>query len=442
MPHRLPSLLAAPVASNERWWLRNPRVFDAITAAVQDDMVIAIEAGRIARIAHRGDIESDGAREGARTVDLGGRTVLPGLIDVHAHLNPQLPARAPGSEPMWPGATAHFLAAGLQDALRMGVTTLRDVGSYGDLVVEARQAMRYGAFRGPRVLTCGRIVSATAPGGKFFDGMYREADGPDEIRKAVREQLRRGADYIKVMSTGARSVELEDPDPAQLTPDEMTALVEESHRLGYRVAAHAEGIAGTELAIRAGVDTIEHGMYLNQRPDLLDAMAASGQILVPTFSCFYGVAGLGNQIGVDQPVEPATTLAGIVEEWTPLLSELARYNLDQADRTLKAARSAGVAIAAGHDWYPFGGVSIEMMRMHHHGLTAQESLIAATATSAVAAGLDEHVGTITVGKLADIIVVDGDPLQNLELLCHRDNIWLVLQEGQAVAGASLETAPA
>ena len=122
--------------------------------------------------------------------------------------------------------------------------------------------------------------------------MYREADGPDEVRRAVREQLRHGADFVKVMTTGARSVELEDPNPAQLPRDEMETLVEEAHRLGYRVAAHAEGLAGTELAVEAGIDTIEHGMYLNEGPDLLERMAEQGQVLVPTLSCFYGVAGL------------------------------------------------------------------------------------------------------------------------------------------------------
>ena len=196
-----------------------------------------------------------------------------------------------GAEPIWPQTPAHFVSAALTRLLRMGFTTVRDVGSLGDEVVAARQAMRYGAFRGPRVLTCGQIISATAPGHRFFAGMYREADGVDDIRRAVREQLRKGADFIKVMSTGARSVELEDPDPAQLTAAEIEAMVDEAHRQGYRTAAHAEGLAGTELSIHAGIDTIEHGMYLNQRPDLLEAMAAAGQILVPTFSCFYGVAG-------------------------------------------------------------------------------------------------------------------------------------------------------
>src|SRR5215207_6228095 len=224
---------------------------------------------------------------------------------------------------------------------------------------------RLGAFRGPRLLTCGRIVSATSPGGRFFDGMYREADGPDDVRRAVREQLRHGADYIKVMTTGARSVELEDPDPAQLTESEVATLVEETHRLGYRVAAHAEGLAGTEIAIATGIDTIEHGMYLNQRPDLLERMAAQGQVLVPTLSCFYGVAG------PDDDGEPAGT-------WSPLLVELAQYNLEQADRTLTAARAAGVSIALGHDWNPFYDSARELERLVHHGLPAIEALTAAT----------------------------------------------------------------
>lgn len=133
--------------------------------------------------------------------------------------------------------------------------------------------MRYGAFRGPRLLTCGRIISATAPGGRSYGTMYREADGPYEVRKAVREQLRAGADFIKVMTTGARSNELEDPDLTQFTDPEFHALIDEAHRMGVRVSAHVEGLDGTAAAIEHQMDTIEHGMYLNQQPDLLDQMA-------------------------------------------------------------------------------------------------------------------------------------------------------------------------
>jgi len=154
---------------------------------------------------------SDPVPEGARTVDLAGRMLIPGLINIHIHVQGRRPQPDHGAEPLLAGTPAHFLQARLRDTLRMGVTMLRNVGSQALEPQEARQAMRYGAFRGPRLLTCGLIISATSPGGRFYGAMYREADGPDEVRKAVREQLRDGADFIKVMTTGARSNELEDP---------------------------------------------------------------------------------------------------------------------------------------------------------------------------------------------------------------------------------------
>jgi imidazolonepropionase-like amidohydrolase len=419
---RLPCLLAAPPAATERLWLTNATLFDGTEEPIRSGASVFVDGATLARVGDAGDPPPDGARH----IDLGGRTLLPGLIDAHAHVYAHLPAPARGAEPIYPGTAAHFIAADLRDALRMGITTIRDVGSYGDFVVEARQAMRYGAFRGPRLLTCGRIVAPTSPGGRFFDGMYREADGADDVRRAVREQLRRGADYVKVMTTGARSVELEDPDPAQMTREEIETLVDESHRMGYRVAAHAEGLAGTELAVAAGADTIEHGMYLNQRPDLLEQMAARGQVLVPTFGSFYAVAGLDDQVGTP-------------ETWAPELVDLALHNIEEADRTLKAARAAGVPIATGHDWAPLSDLGLEILRMSHHGLSVQEALIASTRTAAQALGLGGSVGTIEPGKLADLVVVDGDPVDEPALLRARDRIWLVLQLGEPVAGAALES---
>jgi imidazolonepropionase-like amidohydrolase len=438
VPQRLPSLLAAPPAAEGRLWLAGARLFDGTGSSPRDGAGVLIEDGVIARVGDAGD----GTPDAARVIDVRGRTVMPGLIDAHAHVFGRTPTPTHGAEPIWSGTAAHFVAAALRDALRMGITTLRDVGSYGDAVFEARQAMRYGAFCGPRLLTCGRIVSATAPGGRFFDGMYREADGPDDVRRAVREQLRRGADFVKVMTTGARSVELEDPDPAQLTRAEVETLVEEAHRLGVRVAAHAEGLAGTELAVDTGIDTIEHGMYLNQRPDLLERIAAGGQALVPTFGCFYGVAGLGDQVGTgdvppggggrsDDARRPPDT-------WSALLVDLANHNLEQADLTLRAARAAGVRIVTGHDWAPLDDLALEILRMIHHGLTPAQALTASTAAAAAALGLDEHVGTIAPGRLADLVVVDGDPIGSPEVLRDRDRIWLVLQLGRPVAGAALE----
>jgi imidazolonepropionase-like amidohydrolase len=417
-------------------WLTGGRLFDGTGAPVREESAVLVQDGRIAAV---GSV-SDGVPDGARVIDLTGRFVMPGLIDAHAHVKARRPVPDPGAEPLLAGADAHYLAADLRETLRRGVTTVRDVGSYGELVVDARQAIRYGAFRGPRLLTCGRIVSATAPGGRFFEGMYREADGPDDVRRAVREQLRRGADFIKVMTTGARSVELEDPDPAQLTRDELATLVGETHRQGYRVAAHAEGIAGTEIAILEGSDTIEHGMYLNQRPDLLEHMAAAGQVLVPTLSCFYGVAGAEQAVGSGSDRRPpvAARARPVAPTWSPLLVELAHHNLAQADLTLKAARAAGVRIAAGHDWHPFWNTSIEIRRMIAHGLTAAEALVAATSGSAYALGLDEHVGTLTVGKLADVLVLEDDPIDHPETLGRRDNVWLVIQRGTPIVGTALE----
>src|SRR2546423_7776279 len=147
--------------------------------------------------------------------------------------------------------------------------------------------MRDGAFRGPRLLTCGKIISATAPGGRFYGDMYREADGPDDIRRAVREQIREGADFVKVMTTGARSNELEDPDPLQLTEPELGAVTDEAHRLGHRVAAHAEGLDGCAAAIRHVVHTVEHGMYLSHRPRLPAGIGARGHGLGSPPSRFY-----------------------------------------------------------------------------------------------------------------------------------------------------------
>jgi imidazolonepropionase-like amidohydrolase len=400
---------------------------------------VLVEDGRIAAVGRA----ADGVPDGAAVVELGGRTLLPGLIDAHAHVYANQPTPEPGAEPLLPGVDGHLLAADLREALRRGVTTLRDVGSHGDAALEARQAMRYGAFRGPRLLTCGRIVSATGPGGRWFAGMYREADGADDVRRAVREQLRRGADFIKVMTTGARTVELEDPDPAQLTRAEVAVLVEEAHRQGYRVAAHCEGVDGTEIAIEEGVDTIEHGMYLNRRPDLLERMAEAGQVLVPTLSCFYGVAGRERAIGLGEHAEAdaADVPARAAPTWSALLVRLAEEQLEQADLTLRAARAAGVAIAAGHDWRPLWNIALEIRRMIAHGLTAAEALAAATSGGARALGLDAHIGTVAPGRLADLVVLDGDPLAQPELLGRRESIWLVLARGAPVAGSALEARP-
>jgi len=424
LPHRFPALIAAPSPGQGRLWLTGARLLDGTGGPVRDGAAVLVDDGVIARVTSA----SEPCPDGARPLDLGQRTLMPGLIDAHTHAAGHVPGTLRGAEQELPGTAAHFLQGELREYLRLGVTTIRVTGSQGQRPQEARQAMRYGAFRGPRVLTCGKIISATAPGGRFYGDMYREADGPDDVRRAVREQIRAGADFIKVMTTGARSNELEDPDPLQLTEAELSAVADEVHRMGFRLSAHAEGLAGCEAAIAHGADTIEHGMYLHQRPDLLEAMAASGQVLIPTLSGYYWMAGLGDA------VDPAA--AERVAEMPPALIELANHNIEQGGASMRAARDAGVKIAMGSDMRL--GAGLEIQRMIQHGLTPGEALTAATGTAAQALDLGEHVGTVAAGKLADLLIVDGDPLEDPGLLADRNRIWLVLQLGVPVAGRAVE----
>lgn len=416
---RLPAFLADPIRTERCLALTGVTLFDGTTADVRSGATVILRAGRVEAIGGR----SDGVPDDATVVDGSGCTLMPGLIDAHSHITmieylDRYPKPVHGAEFLYDAVRGHFLADNLRRAVRMGVTTIRDVGAYGDVLLEARQAMRYGAFVGPRLLSCGRIVSATAPGGRFFPGMYREADGADDMRRAVREQIRRGADFVKIMSTGARSVEMEDPNPSQVTVEEMEAFVGEAHRQGYRTAAHAEGLGGTEVAILAGCDTIEHGFYLNQRPDLLEHMASHDQTLVPTLGFLHHVAESG--------------------EWTDLLESQGAYNVEQAHLTLEVAQTAGVRIAMGADAGDAEKIHAEIGWMVHHGMSARSALIAATSAAAEALGIASEVGSIAPGRLADIVLVDGDPLSDVSVLGRRDAIRLVLRNGLPAAGTMLE----
>jgi imidazolonepropionase-like amidohydrolase len=419
-PSRLPAFRADHAPAGDILALTGARLFDGSGAAPREGVTVIVEGGRVAHVGSAGD----GVPDTAAVVDLAGRTLMPGLIDAHAHVSmlefsSHAPTRPKGTEPLRDDLPGHLAAAGLRRALRMGVTTIRDVGAYGDVLLGVRQAMRYGAFAGPRLLLCGRIVSPTAPGGRFFPGMYREADGVDDVRRAVREQIRAGADFVKIMSTGARTVELEDPDPAQVTRQEMATFVEEAHRLGYRAAAHCEGLAGTELAIEEGVDTIEHGFHLHRRPDLLERMASRRAVLVPTIEFLHNLVDSGC--------------------WTQPLVEQGEHNIAEADATLGAARREGVLLAVGSDAVDVDrGFAAELVRLVAHGLPAAAALVAATSGGANALGIDSEVGVVAAGKRADLLVVQGDPLADPKLLADPARVWLVLRNGEPVAGALLE----
>jgi imidazolonepropionase-like amidohydrolase len=398
--------------------LWNARLVDGLGGTPRDRTAISIDDGRISAIA---DATGDPP---PCAIDLAGRTVLPGLIDAHAHVSQDTdrspgfgPPRAlHGDEPRPPELGYFVLAAMARVLLEAGITTVRDVGGYGGEAIVLRQAVELGIVPGPRILSCGRILSATSPGAVIFGTMYRAADGPWEMRKAVREQIRDGADYIKIMATGARSVVREDPEPAQMTRDEVAAVVEEAHRMGYRVAAHAEGLGGARIAVEEGVDTIEHGLSLHRAPELLARMAQQGTVLVPTLSTFVDLA------------------ERFVDEFPVRLVEQAKRQADDAHATLRAAHAAGVTLAMGYDSGPPGANATELVRMAAGGIGASAAIRAATLGSAQALGIADEVGTIAVHRAADLLVVDGDPLADPAILVDPTRRWLVLQAGGPVAG--------
>jgi imidazolonepropionase-like amidohydrolase len=341
---------------------------------------------------------------GTEVIDLRGKTLLPGLIDAHAHVSSLDGVREE--------LRTYGLVHAMRNLLRAGITTVRDLGAYGDSLYRLRDAAQIGLCEAPRLVLCGQVISATCAGAKTFPGMYREANGVTDIRAAVREQASAGADVIKVMSTGALTVAGEDVSPAQLMREELVALAEESHRLGLPVASHAEGADGIRLSVEAGADTIEHGEEGHLVPEVLAAMAEHGTILVPTLSVFDHVA--------ESDRFPA---------W---MRDRGRSLGESARLTVEAARKAGVAIAMGADAPPPGANAQEIVRLADAGLTPLEALTAATGTAARACRVDALVGTVQPGKVADLIVVDGNPLTDLSILTDPSGLCLVVQDGTVI----------
>jgi imidazolonepropionase-like amidohydrolase len=401
--------------------LWNARLIDGRGGAPVERASLTLEDGRIVATGPAvGEPPAD-------ALDLAGRALMPGLIDAHAHISSDTerspgfgpPPPLHGDDPRPPELGYFVLARTATALLGAGITTVRDVGSYGGEAIILRRAIELGLVDGPRIRSCGRILSATAPGARIFGTMYREADGPWEMRKAVREQIRDGADYIKIMATGARSVVREDPEPAQMTSDEIRAVVDEAHRMGFRVAAHAEGLGGARMAVEEGADTIEHGLSLHRAPEVLALMAERGIVLVPTLSTF---------------ADLADRFAG---EFAPRLVEQAKRQAEDAYKTLDAAHRAGVTLAMGYDSGPPGASATELIRMAEGGLGTAAAISAATLGSAKALGLDDDIGTVATGRGADLLVIDGDPLGEPSILLDPSRIWLVIQAGRAVAGEAL-----
>jgi len=378
------------------------RLVDGTGAKPVDDVTVTIEGGRIASVAAGAP-----APEGARVLDLDGRTLLPGLVEAHVHMSSLDVPRE---------LEAHGVAKAARDFLAGGITTIRDVGSYGRSLFDLRDAMAQGLCDGPRMVLCGQIVAATSAGARTFTTMYRPADGPDEMRRAVREQLAQGADFVKTMVTGALNVVHEGIDPPQLTHEELHAIVDEAHRHGFLVAAHAEGVGGIRLAVELGVDTLEHGEQSWRAPEALAAMAERGIVLVPTLCLF--------------------PLIEELERLPRWMRERAKALGEEAGRTVQAAKSAGVQMAMGADAGPHGENARELVLLVEAGLSPMEGIVAATSVGARTCALQDELGTVEAGKAADLLVLDGDPLADVRILTRPERRWLVLKDGLPLAGTA------
>lgn len=391
-------------------------VFDSRSRAVADADVV-VDGGRIVDVGPRLD--------GDRRVDVTGRTLLPGLFDCHVHV-------ALRHIDMWrllqaPLSYRFYEAAGnLVLTLRQGITTVRDAGG-ADLGM--KQAVADGLIPGPRLQISVAMLSQTgghgdpwlpsgaeAPLGPTYPGMPSGVvDGPDEVRRKVRELIRDGADVIKVATSGGVLSPRDDPRHPQFGPDELTALVAEASAAGRWVMAHAQSSAGIKNAVRAGIRSIEHGIYLDD--EAIDLMLERGTWLVPTLVAPQGV------------IDAAAAGAQIHEASL----RKAREVVDAHRESFRRAVAAGVRIAMGTDSpvAPHGRNLRELALMAEGGMEPAAVLAATTIASAELLGLQDELGAIEPGKRADLVVVSGDPLELGALAERIESVW---KDGILVAG--------
>jgi len=388
-----------------RTLLANLTLVDGTGAPPIRNSALVVDGSRIAEV-HR---KPHPAGAFDATVDLGGRSCVPGLIDLHVHL-------------CWNGSTdpadvnereGHDLTLvrmvrHARLTLERGVTTVRDVGSVDDLSLVLDRAIRAGAVPGPQLIACGRTIVMTGGHDPFW-GVA--CDGPWACAAGVRGQAYRGARVIKVAATGGvyGRAEGEEVGTSELTLEELTAACREAHRLGLRVASHAVGREGIDNSVAAGCDTIEHGIYASD--EALQTMAAEDRFLTPTLFIYRRIAeGSAPEYAMKKAVACAA----------------------QHPITVARARVLGVPITAGSDSGSPGAPHPALFRELHDlvsrgRLTPLEAIMAATSTNARALGLDTEIGVVAPGRQADLLIVDGDPTQDIAQL---ERPWGVLQAGR------------
>jgi len=394
-----------------------------------ENAVVVIKGSKIVNIGEEGKIEIP---PDANIITVDGHTIIPGLIDAHIHFT----GTRTLSMMEWiletdPALRALRTAADARALLYAGYTTVRCCGS--TIAVALKRAIEEGTTLGPRIMASRQMITRT--GGhegpsipiKWIKevGVTRLADGIDDCRLAVREQLRGGADFIKIC-TGVWGESKHFP---YASPDysigEIEVMVEEAHRTGVRIASHALGKEGISIAVEAGVDTIEHGRELDE--EVCKLMVKNNAILVPTLA-----ATILKEKDRATETDPKWKVA-----YAP--GNLEKMNEDTYN-AVKLAHASGVKIATGSDitgaplfgGYLMGDNAVEMEYLTRCGLSTMEALMAATKICAEAVGLEDQIGTVETGKLADILVVNGNPLEDIKILQNRDTIRMVIKNGDIV----------
>jgi imidazolonepropionase-like amidohydrolase len=349
----------------------------------------------------------------ATRIDAADATLLPGLIDCHVHF-------AMSGGPDWltemkePYATSCWRAAvHARNTLHAGFTTVRTLGGRDGADPALRDAQASGLVEGPRIVATNLVICMTGGHGAWIG---READGPEDVRKAVREQLKAGADCIKLIATGGVMTPGVEPGAQQLTDEELSAGVEEAHKAGRRAAAHAHGSAGINAAVRAGIDSIEHGSFMTD--ESIDLMKQHGT--------FFSVTLCSSEGFFNAP-------PGSVAEWAMAKATRVRAAMDDSFRR---AYAAGVRLVLGTDagtpYNRHGDNAREMALMVKLGAEPLDALRAGTRNGAELLGKLDEIGTIEAGKLADLVLCRGDAVADVGRLCSPDNVRLVVQGGRVV----------
>ena len=379
------------------------RILEHATVLVEGERIVKVQEGNVA-------IPND-----AHKIPLDGRTLLPGFIDCHVHLcldaSPD-PMSASLAQPMT--ISALRAADFARQTVMAGVTSVRDMGGKDGIDIGLKQAIQSGLIPGPRMLVSGRLICMT--GGHGWQ-MGQEADGPDEVRKAARDQIKAGADIVKLMATGGVMTPAVEPGSEQLTEEELRAGIQEAHKAGKKTATHAMGTQGILNALRAGIDSIEHGVYLNE--EAVSLMVKRNIPFIPTLSAEYHILTKGVEAGIPRFAVEKTLV-------------VKPFHLE----SVRMAREAGVRIAMGTDaGTPFNthGHNLgELERLVERGFTPMEALEAGTRIASEVLGLESQIGTIEVGKLADLVVVEGNPMEDVGMLLSEEAVHLVMQGGKLV----------